>query len=101
MTVPVVQLSDFSLYLNKSFAFQTADAPAVQAELIEAALLENAYALEDAPRQGFSLVFKLADGVELGQGSYDLSCDDQTWPMVFLVPIIMPRQGRFMQAIFN
>ena len=101
MSEPVLHLTDFAPYLNQLFTIQASENETVQAELIEADPLHNTYVLEDRLREPFSLLFKLEAGVELPQRMYDLSCGDRCWSMVFLVPILMPRQGRYLQAVFN
>lgn len=101
MVEHVIQFSEFEPYLNKSFTIWVEEGKGLSAELIEADLLTKVYVLEDSPRKAFSLVFKLEEGGELGQGMYKVNQEDTTWENIFLVPIIMPRMGRFVQAVFN
>jgi hypothetical protein len=101
MSETVLHLSDFEPHLNQVFTIRVDEEHVVEAELVEADRLENVYTLEDSPRKPFSLVFKLEEGAELPQRLYDVSCADLRWQNVFLVPIQVPRSGRYMQSIFN
>ena len=101
MVEPILKFSDFEAHLNKSFTIWVEANRGVAAELVEAELLTKVFVLEDSPRKPFSLVFKLQAGAELTQGMYKISCEALVWESIFLVPIIMPRTGRFVQAVFN
>lgn len=101
MNHPVLHLGHFSDFMNTRFTIEVDASRAVSAELVEASALTNTYTLEDSPREPFTLVFKLEDGVELPQRSYVVNHPNVGPNEMFLVPIFYPKKGRYLQAIFN
>ena len=102
MTDLVLTLDHFLPHLNEHFVFEREGGPSVRAELIEVNKSSSGvFRLEDTPREPFDIIFKLEDGAVFQSGTWEVSHETVGHHAIYLVQIMEPRQGQYIQAVFN
>ena len=100
MDLSALTLETFLPYLNHSFAAGAEGIAPFRMELIEASPLRG-WTPEDSPRKGFDLMFKVVEGEFRSQATLTIThADGSRWDL-FCVPVLVPKPGRYVQAIIN
>ena len=100
MDLSALTLETFLPYLNQSFGAGAEGIAPFRMELIEASPLRG-WTQEDSPRKGFDLMFKVVEGEFRSQATLTITHTDGSRWVFFCVPVLVPKPGRYVQAIFN
>ena len=100
MDLSTLTLEDFAPYLNHSFAAEAEGLAPIRMELVEAKLLRG-WTPGEGRRKGFEVLFRITGGDLPEQRTLTLSHPNGSTWTYFCVPVLVPKPGRFVQAIFN
>jgi len=94
----IKDVSAFTGHVGSVFRIEVGPEQFVDATLIEAEAVESRQqGMESLPRQPFSLLFALPEGIDLAQQTYNVSQEQLGELPLFLVPVGPSR----MESVFN